>query len=785
MSIKVYCSSCKAGFTASEKHAGKKTKCPMCGRQIEIPALPSSTDSASHNPSENQSGLATKASALENEKQNHTWSVTNPTVVFGVVCVSVTAVVVFALIWNLRTPHSGEVDSPPVVVPDTVGQPPSAIPAAAISPIARDAQKVLKQHCYKCHGENGVATSGLNVLKWKQLTGPNGPVVSEAPDDSNLFEYMVSGDMPPEDDDRVKVRPTAEEIAIIRTWILAGAPNFEELIKREFISPEQMLEFMQSDLRDKIAQRDRRYIRYFTLTHLYNAGVRDDDIQTYRLGLSKLVNSLSWNRNIVVPKPIDPNKTIFRIDLRDYDWDVQSSDATVTVWDMIIAQCPYNVEQSYPAASYCSRQTGHKIPYVRGDWFVAAASRPPIYHQILDIPRTDKELETRLGVNVAANIGRERVDRAGFTNSGVSDNNRLIERHQSRYGAYWKSYDFAGNKGRQLLTRHPLGPGDNKTFFKHDGGEIIFNLPNGLQAYMLVKADGQRIDKGPTNIVKDPDDTARDGGAVVNGISCMHCHDQGMKRKDDEIRPYALANPVVFRNQPGLADFIKALYPVKGAMDRLFDEDAKMHILAAEKSGSPVIEDPDTGKPKLVDAQPVVRLATQFHNELDLELAAAEAGIRPDRLTKLIDQSKILAEQIGLLKIPGKTIKRDTYDAAVAEIIRGLGTGIYRYSIHVDKAINYYQLALYDKAIVESTKAIELDPTSTMAYFLRGSAYGEEGEYDKAIIDYAEAIRVDPNYAVAYNNRGNAYKKQGNKAKAEADFAKAEEPSGPISVFFS
>ena len=156
---------------------------------------------------------------------------------------------------------------------------------------------------------------------------------------------------------------------------------------------------------------------------------------------------------------------------------------------------------------------------------------------------------------------------------------------------------------------------------------------------MLVKADGQRIDKGPTNIVKDPDDTARDGGAVVNGISCMHCHDQGMKRKDDEIRPYALANPVVFRNQPGLADFIKALYPVKGAMDRLFDVDAKMHILAAEKSGSPVIDDPDTGKPKLVDAQPIVRLSTQFNNSLDLELAAAEAGVRPDDLIKAIDKN--------------------------------------------------------------------------------------------------------------------------------------------------
>ena len=32
--------------------------------------------------------------------------------------------------------------------------------------------------------------------------------------------------------------------------------------------------------------------------------------------------------------------------------------------------------------------------------------------------------------------------RAGFLKSGVSDHNRLIERHESNYGAYWVSYDF-------------------------------------------------------------------------------------------------------------------------------------------------------------------------------------------------------------------------------------------------------------------------------------------------------------------------------------------------------
>ena len=86
-------------------------------------------------------------------------------------------------------------------------------------------------------------------------------------------------------------------------------------------------------------------------------------------------------------------------------------------------------------------------PFIRADWFIATASLPPLYHDILDLPKTDRELETQLEVNVAENLKNApsvRVWRAGFNNSGVSVNNRIVERHKSRYGAYWKSYDFAG-----------------------------------------------------------------------------------------------------------------------------------------------------------------------------------------------------------------------------------------------------------------------------------------------------------------------------------------------------
>ena len=45
-----------------------------------------------------------------------------------------------------------------------------------------------------------------------------------------------------------------------------------------------------------------------------------------------------------------------------------------------------------------------EVPFVHIDWFLANASLPPLYHDILDLPLTDRDLETRLEVNVIENI---------------------------------------------------------------------------------------------------------------------------------------------------------------------------------------------------------------------------------------------------------------------------------------------------------------------------------------------------------------------------------------------
>ena len=339
---------------------------------------------------------------------------------------------------------------------------------------AKRAHAVLKERCYSCHGEGGSIEGGFNyVLNRKRLAREL--IVPGSSEESRLYERVSKGEMPPDGD-----RLPKAEIEVLKTWIEDGAPSFATETKRVFISPPDMLAAMLKDL-EKAIDRDRPFLRYFTLTHLYNAGFEDNELESHRQGLSKLINSLSWGREVRVPVPVDASKTILRIDLRHYKWNEND------IWTKIIAADPYHVTYSSEVATKCYAYTKCTIPHTRADWFVFAASRPPLYNVILDLPETPKQFlkfeKERLGVDVARNL-RDYNDvlRAGFLSSGVSKSNRLIERHVSSYGAYWKSYDFKpGNPTeqppkRRNLNASPMGPG-GPSGFEHDGGEMIFSLP--------------------------------------------------------------------------------------------------------------------------------------------------------------------------------------------------------------------------------------------------------------------------------------------------------------------
>ncbi len=134
---------------------------------------------------------------------------------------------------------------------------------------------------------------------------------------------------------------------------------------------------------------------------------------------------------------------------------------------------PYGILDDGVTARVIAVFTAAKVPVLRGDWFVATASRPPLYQDILQLPGNLAELERQLRVDAGLNITQERVMRVAFNGSGISKNNRVLERHDAVHGYYWRTYDFEEvpqnliDRGllapdRRNVFAYPLGPGERR-----------------------------------------------------------------------------------------------------------------------------------------------------------------------------------------------------------------------------------------------------------------------------------------------------------------------------------
>jgi len=514
--------------------------------------------------------------------------------------------------------------------------------------LAQQAYAIFEQNCLNCHGEHGAFTEQI-IIEHTALI-ETGVVVPGKPIESELYKRLLTNDpakrMPL---GQPQLPPAA--ILTIGNWIQRGAPDWQ-MPERDtaFITPKEMLDTIEKHV-NSLSPFDHTFARYFTLTHLYNAGETTEALHAYQRALSKLVNSLSWGRTIKIPRPIDSEKTIFYIDLRDYEWEIGTNR-----WSLIETQYPYEIEFNAPTQTALREKLTNlretmacEVPFVHVDWFLATASLPPLYHDILGLPETDRELETRLEVNVVENIRNapgKRVWRAGFNDSGVSNHNRVVERHESRYGAYWKSYDFAGSVGTQNIFTHPLS-------FTHDGGEIIFNLPNGLQAYYLADAGGRHLDAAPINIVSNP---AASDPTVRNGLSCIGCHTEGMKDFQDTVRGVIQRNA----NPPFNKARALQLYTDKATMDRLVSEDTARYRQALEATGG-----------VFGGIEPVQRFHEAFQRPLDAAHAAAAVGLETETFLQRIRQNVGL-KNLGLLVLETGTIKRDTWTNQFSEVVFAL-----------------------------------------------------------------------------------------------------------------
>jgi len=478
------------------------------------------------------------------------------------------------------------------------------------------------------------------------------------------------------------------EKAALKEWIADGKPAD---IRREFISQNDVIKAIYQDI-DQATETQRKFYRYLTLTNLYNQADENGvavipDLDPHRAAVGKLINSLSMNAKIVTPTAIDEAKTIYRIDLRDYKW-------TAAQWDEVVAFYPYGiVGVDRQKEQLIERHTGSKLAFLRADWFVFAAAQPPLYDKIMDkllgFESSGGEddvlakIDSALDVDRFHNLREGRAIRAGFKRSGVSGANRLIERHEigSWQGAYWVSYDFtpqAANR-TQDLTLAPLGPvgaglsDDSDHIFHHDGGEMVYNLPNGLQGYALTTSKGKRLDRAPIEIVQDNN---RPDKVILNGISCMACHDKGikapiaapeprntLKTMEDEIRPIV--------ESAGILDFserklLEKLYPEPAVLQAAVQEDFDRFIAAETEA---------TGGLGSAE-EPVYGLYKEFRNEITARKLSAELGIEYDELLKQLKEESHRSETLSVIFTSlerGLSIPRDSFLREYISIVYALG----------------------------------------------------------------------------------------------------------------
>jgi hypothetical protein len=408
-------------------------------------------------------------------------------------------------------------------------------------------QPLLTTHCVKCHTKS----SGVGIAADQAGTWSKSDWLLAA-------DAIIQRRMPPAGNTKISEADIAQ-LTSCRSLATSGpAVN---------VSESETLLLASSDY-NTLSTGSKQDTRYLSLAHL--GGTSDAELDIMRFGITKMLNSLSLKPTIVPLRPVDQQKTLFRVKLSEYGWDAET-------WNLL-------KRDKYATQNLQTLPGGAAV--AKGDWFVFAGSRPEIYDLVLQLPQLEQFLETRLKIDRR----RDKPVYLGVNSSVVARAGRLLERIPIDIGGkpggyYWRSYDFLfSNKAERFLKDQFIPDFVNgRSTTRLIAGEFIFSLPNGLQAYMLSGFGRQHRYDADSRVAHD---TRRKDQLVINGESCFACHGNGLNKRIDEVRPIFTNNPARF-SQSTLQQ-LDDLYSED--IYRYFDQDNTRYLTALQELGFPQIK---------------------------------------------------------------------------------------------------------------------------------------------------------------------------------------------------
>ena len=366
-----------------------------------------------------------------------------------------------------------------------VPQPAGPPPPLALSPavLAAQVKAIFRSRCLECHG-GSKTRAGVKILDHDLLVHRKNKVVPGKPDASPAVpahhgrrRFGHAADRAAAPQRRPMSMPFVSGSSPgrrpFRPIVSRPAEKDKDKALKDVVGVDYVLKKILEHARSQPVA-DRRFLRYFSINHLLTGGASRAELDLERDALAKAINHLTWEPRVVPLTAIDePANTLFVVDLRQLGWNKQPFDivrqgkavgrGTLNLFDLVLLEYPYGV--IYEDSETFDRLTEEflqpsgmvrPIPYIRADWFVSVATQPPLYEDLLRLPFDLSELESLLGVDSATNVQDSVARRAGMAVSGVSRNNRVVERHPLRTGAYWKSFDFRSSKGRANIFTDPI-----------------------------------------------------------------------------------------------------------------------------------------------------------------------------------------------------------------------------------------------------------------------------------------------------------------------------------------
>ena len=153
--------------------------------------------------------------------------------------------------------------------------------------MATYALDVFENACVQCHSNESPPKGDVNNIMDLDGLIDSQVVLPGNPSGSKIYQRMDLGEMPPAYSSGPGVVST--DIDKVYSWI--SCLEIQEA--EEVIGLEEFYGMLSTDIQSVKAS-SRKFIRYISMVHLYNAGATTEQLQTYREGIIKLMNSLTW-----------------------------------------------------------------------------------------------------------------------------------------------------------------------------------------------------------------------------------------------------------------------------------------------------------------------------------------------------------------------------------------------------------------------------------------------------------------------------------------------------------